>query len=153
MNADVYQDTGTGVVGTNMFAYCNNNPVSLIDPNGTNSTARKEQPLGIFEFLIGLLSALLFTAITYNVFQEIAQVMQEMCDTYIPILIANLNTAIANVFSSLEDDIKSVMQKVIEKISNLRRKPFYRKDTEDHHICAKKASNARFAKEALEGVG
>ena len=34
MNADSIPDTGTGVVGTNMFAYCNNSPVLLIDPNG-----------------------------------------------------------------------------------------------------------------------
>ncbi len=35
MNADIYADTTQGVVGTNMFAYCNNNPISFIDPNGT----------------------------------------------------------------------------------------------------------------------
>lgn len=34
LNADSYSDTGTGVVGTNMFAYCNNNPVMFIDPKG-----------------------------------------------------------------------------------------------------------------------
>ena len=35
LNADIHADTGTGVVGTNMFAHCNNNPVMMIDPNGT----------------------------------------------------------------------------------------------------------------------
>ena len=34
LNADAYTDTGTGVVGTNMFAYCNNNPVMFVDPEG-----------------------------------------------------------------------------------------------------------------------
>ena len=34
LNADVYADTGTGAVGTNMFAYCNNNPVMYVDPEG-----------------------------------------------------------------------------------------------------------------------
>ena len=34
LNADKHTDTGTGVVGTNMFAYCNNNPVMFIDPTG-----------------------------------------------------------------------------------------------------------------------
>ncbi|MBR3768024.1 MAG: hypothetical protein IKL10_07290 [Clostridia bacterium] len=37
MNADVYADTAQGVVGTNMFAYCNNNPIAFVDPNGTNA--------------------------------------------------------------------------------------------------------------------
>ncbi len=34
LNADVYQDTQQGVVGANMFAYCNNNPVMMVDPFG-----------------------------------------------------------------------------------------------------------------------
>lgn len=34
LNADVYADTGTGAAGTNMFAYCNNNPVMFTDPDG-----------------------------------------------------------------------------------------------------------------------
>ncbi len=39
MNADVYADTAQGVVGTNMFAYCNNNPIMLIDPDGTDAVS------------------------------------------------------------------------------------------------------------------
>lgn len=34
LNADKHTDTGTGVNGTNMFAYCNNNPVMCTDPTG-----------------------------------------------------------------------------------------------------------------------
>ena len=37
LNADSHIDTGTGVNGTNMFAYCNNNPV--IDPTGEATTS------------------------------------------------------------------------------------------------------------------
>ena len=39
MNADSMAYTGTGVVGTNMFAYCNNNPVLLTDPKGESFLA------------------------------------------------------------------------------------------------------------------
>ena len=35
LNADGAVSTGTGVLGHNMFAYCNNNPVMLSDPDGT----------------------------------------------------------------------------------------------------------------------
>lgn len=34
LNADLYVDTGTGILGTNMYAYCENDPVNYIDPNG-----------------------------------------------------------------------------------------------------------------------
>jgi RHS repeat-associated protein len=34
VNADVYVDTGNSVLSTNMFAYCENNPVNMSDPNG-----------------------------------------------------------------------------------------------------------------------
>lgn len=34
LNADTYIDTGTGLIGTNMFAYCDNDPVNKIDPMG-----------------------------------------------------------------------------------------------------------------------
>ena len=34
INADGYASTGQGVTGTNMFAYCGNNPVSRVDDGG-----------------------------------------------------------------------------------------------------------------------
>ena len=35
LNADSYASTGQGIIGTNMFAYCNNNPATFSDPTGT----------------------------------------------------------------------------------------------------------------------
>ena len=34
INADGYVSTGTGMLGYNMYAYCNNNPVMYVDPEG-----------------------------------------------------------------------------------------------------------------------
>jgi len=34
INADLYCDTETSALGTNMFAFCNNNPVNSVDPSG-----------------------------------------------------------------------------------------------------------------------
>ena len=39
INADSYASTGQGIVGTNMFAYCLNNPVNMTDPSGTSSSS------------------------------------------------------------------------------------------------------------------
>ena len=35
INADALVSTGQGLLGNNMFAYCNNNPINLLDPAGT----------------------------------------------------------------------------------------------------------------------
>ncbi len=37
INADIYYDTGVGLTGLNMFAYCNNNPVMCFDPTGEHT--------------------------------------------------------------------------------------------------------------------
>lgn len=34
INADSYASTGAGIIGCNMFAYCNNNPVNMVDSTG-----------------------------------------------------------------------------------------------------------------------
>ena len=34
INADSYASTGQGILGNNMFAYCCNNPINLLDPTG-----------------------------------------------------------------------------------------------------------------------
>lgn len=33
-SSDQYVDTGTGVLGTNMYAYCENDPINYSDPEG-----------------------------------------------------------------------------------------------------------------------
>ncbi len=59
LNADIHADTGTGINATNMFAYCNNNPVMMVDPTGEYTEVAQEQPLGIIEWLIAIAAALI----------------------------------------------------------------------------------------------
>ena len=39
INADVYCDTGNSVLSTNMFAYCENNPIVNLDTDGTKTSS------------------------------------------------------------------------------------------------------------------
>ena len=39
INADSYQSTGQGFIGTNMFAYCNNSPILFVDHDGNDAEA------------------------------------------------------------------------------------------------------------------
>ena len=39
INADSYASTGQGIIGTNMFAYCTNNPVVFFDETGEDGVA------------------------------------------------------------------------------------------------------------------
>ena len=43
INADGYISTGQGMLGNNMFAYCNNNSVNYCDPTGTLRVSRPEK--------------------------------------------------------------------------------------------------------------
>ena len=42
ISADAFADTGQGVIATNMYAYCLNNPVNLVDPTGLLSDYIKD---------------------------------------------------------------------------------------------------------------
>ena len=37
INADAYVSTGQGVLGNNMYLYCGNNPVLLVDSSGQSA--------------------------------------------------------------------------------------------------------------------
>ena len=54
LNADIYEDTGSGVVGTNMYAYCNNNPVMFVDPEGTAALSSINTAAAIVFMLMGI---------------------------------------------------------------------------------------------------
>jgi RHS repeat-associated protein len=61
ISADVYLDTGDGVLGTNMYAYCDNDAVNLCDPSGTDArdnsyvgTDDIKRSVGIIGVIFGL---------------------------------------------------------------------------------------------------
>ena len=53
INADGYASTGQGIIGCNMFVYCLNNPVNLVDEGGNNAASAT-----LPSWIIGLLPAI-----------------------------------------------------------------------------------------------
>ena len=80
INADSYQSTGQGFVGTNMFAYCNNSPVDLYDQSGNaagksfltvmedcaGGRPRELNPKGIYQYAPNGTEALLLYESPYD---------------------------------------------------------------------------------------
>ena len=54
INADVYTSTGQGLLGNNIFAYCNNNPVNNVDPLGLWTISISGTLSGVFGLGISL---------------------------------------------------------------------------------------------------
>ena len=53
LNADSFASTGQGFTGTNMFAYCNNNPVRYLDSSGLECVPATPQDEANFEEFLG----------------------------------------------------------------------------------------------------
>ena len=71
INADGYVSTGQGLTGNNMFAYCGNNPVNRVDPNG-------EGWLGV----VVLVVFLVFTLTSCSSSKVVEEITEESINLY-----------------------------------------------------------------------
>ena len=60
ISMDKYVSTGQGVLGSNMFAYCYNNPVNMIDVLGTTPVFTREQIEAFGEWVETILGTLIY---------------------------------------------------------------------------------------------
>ena len=58
VNADDYASTGQGFIGTNMFAYCINNPVGLVDSTGMSPSSFESGLLILENSIFGLFESI-----------------------------------------------------------------------------------------------
>ena len=131
VNADAYASTGQGIIGTNMFAYCNNDPGNSIDPYGYG-----------------------YISIGGTSQDSFCELLDGGCSggaggggVAIGILLGleKFGTAVANGTQKAYEKVVNRIESLASDISSRR----YSHDNEIHHIVAKKAPNAALAAKIL----
>ena len=140
VNADAFASTGQGLLGCNMFAYCNNDPGNSIDPYGYG-----------------------YISIGGTSQDSFCELIDGGCSggaggggVAIGILLGleKFGTAVANGTQKAYEKVVNRIESLASDISSRR----YSHDNEIHHIVAKKAPNAALAAKILNytlpgGVG
>ena len=139
INADSQIDNNAGFVGYNLFAYCANNPVNMIDSTGSFA-------ISLFA-VVAIFTVAVTTVVTcYLISTPQFQVAwRQMCN--------NISTAIDNATRNIIVSSRNLFKAILDNISNTIKKPNYRSAREIHHIVAKQAHNAQFARMVLASVG
>ena len=150
INPDGYNSTGQGIIGTNMFAYCLNNPAIFSDDAGT---------IAFIDDLIFLGGVVCCTLIFGA---AIAPVAWDAAVAVTDYIVGAVNEQL-EVFGDIYDNVSGVITEYIsqrEQISNSIPKDIdqgktkkYQNNYEWHHIVAQRAPNAKYARMILESVG
>ncbi len=131
-------DSGAGLLGYNVYAYCKNNPVMYLDYTG-------EAVVSSFAlFGLAVIGNCAIAATTHFISTpEFQRSWQETCA-----FIADATKDVDIVGIKISTSIKSV----IKKLSELKQRE-YKSDNEKHHIVAQNAKNGKLAYGILVSVG
>ena len=143
INADSYHSTGQGIIGNNMFAYCLNNPVNYYDSDGSFAIAIPLIALGkiLFDGCVSLLAIAAVWEIGCTIGEGISALRQD----------ANISsTTINSAYASSQDKVSKRVEESFSKAASL---PSTSHNDELHHLVAKRAPNASYARQVLAEVG
>ena len=135
LNADALISTGQGVLGNNMFAYCNNNPVCNSDTTG---------------YMTDALDGFRQKACTQTILDGGGT--GGAVSLYASFIVIDV---ITGGITMADDWLDELIDTIVEKLSKSLAKsgrPEYKTEFEEHHIAAKKALNAKRAASILEEV-
>ena len=139
INADSQIDSNAGFVGYNLFAYCANNPVNMIDSTGSFA-------ISLFAVVAIFTVAVTTVATCYLISTpQFQAAWRQMCN--------NISTAIDNATRNIILSSRNIFKAILDSMSKIGKSPTYRSSTEIHHIVAKKAINANLARAILASLG
>ena len=115
-----------GFVGSNLFAYCVNDPVNTVDPTGNFAITAT---VALITFGIALVATAFAVGISSSPgFQE----------------------AVGGLCESVGDIAEQIKEKLTNSFAKIKKPPNYRRNDEVHHIVAQRATGADHARKILD---
>ena len=153
LNADIYCDTRTGSpLSTNMYAYCENNPIMKIDKSGEEPASAASLAIiiaGVVVLSVVTLSIAIYSFVNSSYFKQFWEVFATSFKTRLTLL-AEL-TKLQMILRASQ--AKSVAQSIANSFARVKTIPKYKKTTEVHHIVAQGAKKAKEAQSILLSCG
>ena len=112
-------------IGTNLFAYCVNNPVNTTDPTGNFAITAT---VALITFGIALVATALAVGISSS---------------------PGFQGAVEGLCESVGSVAEQIKEKLTNSFAKIKKPPNYRKDTEVHHIVAQRATGADHTRRIL----
>lgn len=151
INADNQFNDDDSIVGTNLFTYCYNNPINIVDYNGKEGIT-----LAIFGIYLLVSSVALLLTAAVVISPEFQRGWNNMCASIGNQFLRKLKViggTIKLVAQLMASKAKAVAKAIGISFSKVKTKPNYRSSTENHHIIARKATPAKRGREILASVG
>ena len=115
-----------GFVGSNLFAYCVNDPVNTVDPTGNFAITAT---VALITFGVALVATALAVGISSS---------------------PGFQGAVEGLCESVGDIAEQIKEKLTNSFAKIKKPPNYRKDTEVHHIVAQRATGADRTRKILD---
>ncbi len=148
LNADIKFTDKNNILGNNLYTYCYNNSVNMLDYDG-----REPMTIAIIYFAAGVVLAILAFAIVIT--PAFQRAWNNTCDALIGAIEVSFDMMIGITTveaKRLSNRAKSIYNGVCSSLARAKSLK-YKHSTENHHIVAKRAHNAKYARAILDIVG
>lgn len=144
LNADE-QINDNGIIGTNLFTYCNNNPINMVDYEGKYGTLII---MGMYYLAFAIVTICLTSIITSSAF---INGWYQMCSVISGGILRGIKS-LGVAFSWANSQAQSIARSIGLSFAKVKVKPKYRSNHEYHHIVARKSYKASVARNILTRI-